>query len=158
MRAMKLLHKTVKKVGEDIVAYKFNTAISAMMILLNEGIPTDAEFAAEWSDRLAIILHPFAPHMAEELYASLQKESMSIYNASWPEYDEWMLVDDEVTIAIQINGKLRGTYTGLNGVMQDEVSVYVHATPDIAKWLDGKIITKEIFIPNKMLSIVVKDA
>jgi leucyl-tRNA synthetase len=66
-----------------------------------------------------------------------------------------MLVDDEVTIAIQVNGKLRGTYTGLNGVMQDEVSVYAHSTPEISRWLDGKILKKEIFIPNKLLSIVV---
>lgn len=60
----------------------------------------------------------------------------SIYNAEWPSYDEWMLIDDEVTIAIQINGKLRGTYTGLNGVMQDEVSAYAYETTDIAKWLE----------------------
>ena len=156
MRAMKLLHKTVKKVGEDIVAYKFNTAISALQILLNEGIPTDAEFATEWSERFAIMLHPFAPHMAEELWEKLEKKE-SLYNAEWPEYDEWMLIDDEVTIAIQINGKLRGTYTGLNGVMQDEVSAYAHETADIAKWLENKILVKEIFIPNKLLSIVVKD-
>ncbi|MBC7503872.1 class I tRNA ligase family protein, partial [Candidatus Gracilibacteria bacterium] len=190
MRAMKLLHKTVKKVGEDIVAYKFNTAISALQILLNEGIPTDDEFASEWSEKFSILLHPFAPHMAEELYnllykggagiaedlvsekseqntqsssklqgVSLQKElPKSIYNAEWPSYDEWMLIDDEVTIAIQINGKLRGTYTGLNGVMQDEVSAYAHETSEIFKWLDNKVVMKEIFIPNKMLSIVVRDA
>lgn len=135
MRAMKLLHKTVKKVGEDIVAYKFNTAISALQILLNEGIPTDAEFATEWSERFVIMLHPFAPHMSEELWEKLGKKE-SVYNAEWTEYDEWMLVDDEVTIAIQINGKLRGTYTGLNGVMQDEVSAYAHETADISKWLE----------------------
>ena len=160
MKKMKLLHKTVKKVGEDIVGYKFNTAISALMILLNEGVPTDTEFAQEWKEKFATLLHPFAPHMAEELYALIGSRHSdegriqeisdtldasqaqhdgsigSIYNAPWPSYDEWMLVDDEVTIAIQINGKLRGTYTGLNGVMQDEVSTYAHETPDIAKWLE----------------------
>jgi leucyl-tRNA synthetase len=103
--------------------------------LLNEGVPTDPEFASEWSERFAIMLHPFAPHMAEELWNHLEQKE-SIYNAEWPPYDEWMLVDDEVTIAIQINGKLRGTYTGLNGVMQDEVSAYAHETADIAKWLE----------------------
>ena len=113
MRAMKLLHKTIKKVGEDIVAYKFNTAISAMMILLNEGMPIDSEFATEWSEGFSIILHPFAPHMAEELWDTLWQKD-SIYNAVWPSYDEWMLVDDEVTIAVQISGKLRGTLTCLN--------------------------------------------
>ena len=81
----------------------------------------------------------------------------SIYSAPWPDYDEWMLVDDEVTIAIQVNGKLRGTLTCLNGVMQDEVSSFAHSDPNIAKWVEGKILVKEIFIPNKMLSIVVKD-
>ena len=68
MKKMKLLHKTIKKVGEDIVEYKFNTAISALMILLNEGIPSDEEFAEEWKEKFMILLHPFAPHMAEELY------------------------------------------------------------------------------------------
>ena len=81
MRAMKLLHKTVKKVGEDIVAYKFNTAISALQILLNEGIPVDPEFATEWSERFAIMLHPFAPHMAEELFQIIQNEKFKIQNA-----------------------------------------------------------------------------
>ncbi len=83
------------------------------MILLNEGIPSDIEFASEWKEKFAILLHPFAPHMAEELYQSLEKTT-SIYDASWPEYDEFMLVDDEVTIAVQVNGKLRGTLTCFN--------------------------------------------
>lgn len=158
MKAMKLLHKTIKKVGEDIVGYKFNTAISALMILLNEGIPSDTEFAIEWKEKFAILLHPFAPHMAEELYQlTMNNSQLSIYNAPWPEYDEFMLVDDEVTIAVQINGKLRGTLTCFNGVAQEEVSFLAHDNPDIAKWLEGKTLVKEIFIPNKMLSIVVRD-
>jgi leucyl-tRNA synthetase len=68
-----------------------------------------------------------------------------------------MLVDDEVIIAVQVNGKLRGTLTCLNWVAQEEVSSLAHETPDIAKWLEWKTLVKEIFIPNKMLSIVVKD-
>lgn len=158
MKAMKLLHKTIKKVGEDIVGYKFNTAISALQILLNEGIPEDAEFAHEWKESFAIMLHPFAPHMAEELYISLSKNTESIYMATWPEYDEFMLIDDDVTIAIQIGWKLRGTLTFLNGVAQEEVSIAAMEDPNIAKWLEWKVVVKEIFIPNKMLSIVVKDA
>ncbi len=185
MKAMKLLHKTIKKVGEDIVEYKFNTAISALMILMNEWVPTDAEFAQEWKEKFTILLHPFAPHMAEELNllckggayraedlvseqnpqssvslqtAPLQKElTESVYNEKWPEYDDFMLIDDEVTIAIQVNGKLRWTLTCLNGVAQEEVSALVQENPDIAKWLLWKTLVKEIFIPNKMLSIVVKD-
>ena len=84
--------------------------------------------------------------------------SGSIYDQKWPEYDEFMLIDDDVTIAVQVNGKLRGTLVCLNGVAQDEVSTLAHTDPDIEKWITGKILVKEIFIPNKMLSIVVKDA
>ena len=88
------------------------------------------------------MLHPFAPHMAEELWSLLPLDTggrgdfVSIYHAPWPEYDEWMLVDDEVTIAVQVNGKLRGTLTCMNGVMQEEVSTLAHENPDIAKWLE----------------------
>ena len=158
MKVMKLLHKTVKKVGEDIVEYKFNTAISSLMILLNEWLPTDAEFVLEWKEKFAVMLHPFAPHMAEELYQLIINNSeLSIYNVPWPDYDEWMLVDDEVTIAVQVNGKLRGTLMCLNGVMQEEVSSLAHEDPDIVKWIVGKTLVREIYIPNKMLSIVVRD-
>ena len=158
MKKMKLLHKTIKKVGEDIVEYKFNTAISSLMILLNEGVPVDEEFAQEWKEKFLILLHPFAPHMAEELYEKLSGGSYqvsdmnndsslptancqlpterSVYFAPWPNYDDYMLVDDEVTIAVQVNGKLRGTLTCLNGVMQEEVSSLAHEDPNIFKWVE----------------------
>ncbi|MBS9783893.1 class I tRNA ligase family protein, partial [Candidatus Gracilibacteria bacterium] len=155
MKAMKLLHKTIKKVEEDIKDYKFNTAITALIILSNEGLPQDAEFQQEWKEKFLVMLHPFAPHIAEELFSKMDNSS-SIFDQKWPEYDEFMLVDDEVTIAVQINGKMRGTFTFLNGVAQEEVSETVCADPKIQKWLEGKEIVKEIFIPNKMLSIVVK--
>lgn len=87
----------------------------------------------------------------------MNSEQWTVYEASWPEYDDFMLVDDEVTIAIQINGKLRGTLTCFNGVAQEEVSALAHENPDIAKWMEWKTLVKEIFIPNKMLSIVMKD-
>lgn len=157
MKAMKLLHKTIKKVEEDIGEYKFNTAISALMILVNEGLPTDEEFKKEWKTKFAILLHPFAPHLAEEIWEIMGNKN-SIFEAEWPEYDDFMLIDDEVIIAVQVNGKLRGTLNCFNGVAQEEVSIMANNDPNIAKWLDGKILVREIFIPNKMLSIVVKDA
>lgn len=155
MKAMKLLHKTVKKVGEDIAAFKFNTAITAMNILLNEGVPSDAEFRKEWREKFAVLLHPFAPHLAEELWQSLGNTE-SVYFAAWPEYDEFMLVDDEVTIAVQVNGKVRGTLTLLNGVSQEEASSAANENPEIRKWIEGKRLVREIFVPNKLLSIVVE--
>lgn len=156
MKAMKLLHKTVKKVGEDIGNFKFNTAVTAINILLNEGVPTDAEFRSEWKEKVAVLLHPFAPHLAEELWESLGN-STSVYLASWPEYDTFMLADDEVTIAVQVNGKLRGTLTMLNGVAQEEAASAARENPEISKWIDGKTLVREIFVPNKLLNIVVKD-
>ncbi|MFB0964497.1 MAG: leucine--tRNA ligase [Patescibacteria group bacterium] len=156
MKAMKLLHKTVKKVGEDIGNFKFNTAITAINILLNEGVPADAEFRAEWREKVAVLLHPFAPHLAEELWESLGN-STSVYLASWPEYDTFMLADDEVTIAVQVNGKLRGTLTMLNGVAQEEAASAARENPEISKWIEGKTLVREIFVPNKLLNIVVKD-
>ncbi|EKD29965.1 MAG: hypothetical protein ACD_78C00199G0007, partial [uncultured bacterium (gcode 4)] len=155
MKAMKLLHKTIKKVGEDIEAFKFNTAISALMILLNEGIPKDTENALEWKENFAIILHPFAPHLSEELWSMLGKTT-SVFEAAWPEYQEFMLVDDEVTIAIQVNGKLRGTHVFLNGVSQEEVAARVMEDREIAKWVEGLTVIREIFVPNKLYGIVAK--
>ncbi len=155
MKAMKLLHKTTKKVEEDIKEYKFNTAVTALIILSNEGMPQDAEFQKEWKDTFLLLLHPFAPHIAEELWEKTDKKG-SIFDQKWPEYDECMLVDDEVTIAVQVNGKMRGTFTFLNGVAQEEVSEVVRSDPKIQKWIDGKEVFKEIYIPNKMLSIVAK--
>lgn len=155
MKAMKLLHKTIKKVGEDIEAFKFNTAISALMILLNEGVPKDLDIQMEWKESFAILLHPFAPHLAEELWSILGKTT-SVFLATWPEYHDFMLLDDEVTIAIQINGKLRGTMTFLHGVAQEEVAARAFEDPEIYKWIEGKEMVREIFVPNKLLSIVVK--
>lgn len=156
MKAMKLLHKTVKKITEDIPLFKFNTAIAALNILLNEGAPRDTEFLKEWREKIVVLLHPFAPHLAEELWNMLG-HTESVYFAPWPTFDEFMLVDDEVTIAVQVNGKLRGTFTFLAGVAQEEVSTVVRENEDIAKWLAGKEIVREIFVPGKLLSIVVKD-
>jgi leucyl-tRNA synthetase len=156
MKAMKLLHKTIKKVGSDIEAFKFNTAISSLIILVNEGLPTDLEFQAEWKSAFVRLLHPFAPHLAEELWQKLGN-SQSVFLSSWPEFDEFMTIDDEVTIAIQVNGKLRATHEFLNGVAAEEVIAEASSMPEVKKWIDGKTVVREIFVPNKLLNIVVRD-
>jgi len=94
---MKNLHKTIKKVGEDIENYKFNTAISGMMILANYGTPKVENLKKQWLEKFVIILHPFVPHFAEELWEKLGNKE-SIFYANWPEYDESLTVDDEVVI------------------------------------------------------------
>ncbi|MBP7773629.1 leucine--tRNA ligase [Candidatus Gracilibacteria bacterium] len=155
LSAIKMMHKTIKKVGEDIENMKFNTAIAAINIMVNEGIPADPEHAHEWKSALIRLLQPFAPHMAEECWSLLGHED-SIYMAEWPEYISAMTIDDEVQIAIQIGGKLRGTYPFLRGVTAEEVRMTVENKPEIAKWLEGVTVVKEVFIPNKILNIVIK--
>ena len=153
VKRMKLLHKTIKKVGEDVENYKFNTAISALIILTNEGLPADAEMAAEWKSVFARLLHPFAPHLAEELWEKLGNKE-SVFLAPWPDYEPMMCQDDEVTFAIQISGKLRAAMTFANGVAKEEVIEAALANPDVAKWLEGKKVVREVFVPNKLLNIV----
>jgi len=155
LSSIKVMHKTIKKVGEDIENMKFNTAIAAINIMVNEWIPTHPEHAHEWKSALIRLLQPFAPHMAEECWSLLGNED-SIYSTEWPEYISTMTIDDEVQISIQINGKLRGTYPFLRGVTAEEVRMTVENKPEIAKWLEGQTIIKEVFIPNKILNIVVK--
>ncbi|MBP6921388.1 class I tRNA ligase family protein, partial [Candidatus Gracilibacteria bacterium] len=155
LSAIKMMHKTIKKVGEDIENMKFNTAISALNIMVNEGVPTDPENAHEWKSTLVRLLHPFAPHMAEECSFLLGDEE-SVYSTEWPEYISAMTIDDEVQIAVQINGKLRGTYPFMRGVTVEEVRMTVENKPEISKWLENQTVAKEIFIPNKILNIVVK--
>lgn len=101
LSAIKTMHKTIRKVGEDIENMKFNTAIAAINIMVNGGIPTDPEDAHEWKSALIRLLQPFAPHMAEECWSLLGNEN-SIYSTEWPEYISAMTIDDEVQIAIQI--------------------------------------------------------
>lgn len=96
---MKLVHKTIKKVSEDIENYKFNTAIASLMILVNNGLPTETEFQREWREVFCKLLHPFAPHLAEELWERMHKETVeSIFFAPWPEFDEAMTIDSSVVI------------------------------------------------------------
>lgn len=155
LRAVKTMHKTIKKVEEDILNMKFNTAIAAINIMVNEGVPADPEEAQEWKSVLVRIFQPFAPHMAEECWSLMGNEE-SIYTTEWPSYIPAMTIDDEVQIAIQVNGKLRGTYPFLRGVTVEEVRATVEEKPEISKWLQGTTVVKEIFIPNKILNIVVK--
>ncbi|MDD4151165.1 MAG: class I tRNA ligase family protein [Candidatus Gracilibacteria bacterium] len=154
-KVMKQLHKTIKKVGEDIENYKFNTAISSMMILLNEGMPKDEKLKREWKETFIKLVHPFAPHLAEELWERLGNKT-SVFASSWPKFDENMAKDDVVVIGVQVLGKLRGEIE-IN-IEEDEKSVLekAHSNEQVAKWLDGKTIVKEIYVKGKIVNIVVK--
>ncbi len=153
--AMKNLHKTIKKVGEDIENYKFNTAISQMMILANYGTPSNVELKKDWLEKFALILHPFVPHFAEELWEKLGNKE-SIFHANWPEYDEKLTVDSEVIIWVQVLGKLRGELSINVDEAKDEILAKARELESVAKWLEWKEIVKEIYVPWKIVNIVVK--
>lgn len=152
---MKLLHKTIKKVQNDIENYKFNTAISSLMILVNNWLPKDIELQKEFKKTFLILLNPFAPHLAEELWQqSGEKESISL--ASWPKYDETMTIDDFITIWVQVLGKLRWTIEINKDEEQSSVLEKARNNEEVSKWLAWKDIVKEIYVPWKIVNIVVK--
>jgi leucyl-tRNA synthetase len=153
--AMKNLHKTIKKVWEDIENYKFNTAIAQMMILANYWTPKDENLKKQWLQNFAIILHPFAPHFSEELWEKLWNKE-SIFNAPWPKYDEEMTKDDVIVIWIQVLWKLRWELEINVSENKDEIIAKAKEVETVKKWLEWKEIVKEIYVPWKIVNIVVK--
>jgi len=147
-------HKTIKKVSEDIEVLKFNTAIAAMMSLLN----TIYEHGSLTKDELVTyitLLCPFAPHISEELYEQLGGKGF-LSMAKWPEFDENKTVDKTVEIAVQICGKLRATTVIPAGASKEEMIEIAKKQPKIEQFLEGKTIVKEICVPDKLVNIVAK--
>jgi len=154
---MKLVHKTIKKVQNDIENYKFNTAIASLMILVNNWLPKNIELQREWRKTFLVILNPFAPHLAEELWERMNKENISSLSLeSWPKYDEDMTIDDTITIWVQVLGKLRWTIEINKDEEQNSVLEKARNNEEVAKWLEWKEIVKEIYVPGKIVNIVVK--
>ena len=149
-----LMHKTIKKVSSDIENLKFNTAIAAMMTLLNE-IYLKKSITRGEMKTLITLLNPFAPHITEELYEILNFGGMLNEN-KWPEYDEALCIDDTVEIVAQINGKVKAKAVISRTAQKDEVIAFVKKDPKILEATQGKTIVKEIYVPGKLVNIVVK--
>lgn len=153
---LKALHTVIKKVTEDINEFKFNTAISAMMVFVNEASKWEVKPLSVMKN-FAQLLNPFAPHLAEEVWALMgQKEDLSY--TTWPKYDEQYLLDDEFTYGIQVNGKLRGELkiAMADAENKDKVLSAAKALESVAKYIDGVAIVKEVFVPKRIVNIVVK--
>jgi len=149
----KLMHKTIKKVTEDIENFKFNTAVSQLMILVNE-LEKSPLILNTYYLILLKLLAPFAPHIAEELWSVLgNKESIS--QEEWPKYDPELIKDEMVSLIIQINGKVRDKVEVGAGKTEEEIKEIVLTQEKTQRWLEGKEIRKIIFIPNKLINIVV---
>ena len=149
-----LMHKTIKKVSDDIESMKFNTAIAAMMTLLNEIYNVGSITKKEFRD-LLIILNPFAPHVTEELYQMIGCEGV-LDEQEWVTYDEALCKDDTIEIVCQINGKVKSKLTIPTDAAKDDVNALAKADEAIVKATEGKNIVKEIYVPNKLVNLVVK--
>ena len=150
--AEKIVHKTIKKVSDDISTIRFNTAISSLMIAVNELEKTGLN--KEQFEILLKLLAPFAPHMTEELWMSIGNKG-SIHTTSWPEYKPELAVEKSVTIAVQVNGKVRGTFEIAADSSDEALKAGALALPEIQKWLAGKEAKKIIVIKGKLVSIVI---
>jgi leucyl-tRNA synthetase len=148
------MHKTIKKVSEDIETLKFNTAIATMMGLLNEidaaGSLTRADYRT-----LLILLNPFAPHITEELYQVMGYEGV-LNEQKWVEYDEKLCVEDSVEIVVQVNGKVKARFNAPVDCAKEELENLAFDLPEIKALTDGKTVVKKIAVPNKIVNIVVK--
>jgi leucyl-tRNA synthetase len=151
---MRTLHKAIRKVGEDIEGLRFNTAISTLMQLVNDLYPIEQppRFAIE---TLAMLLHPLAPHLGEEIWERLGNKE-SVQRAPWPMFDPSLCVDEEVEIPVQVNGKVRARVKVATGA--DEASVIEAAMADenVKKHLEGKELIKRQYVAGRILTLVVK--
>ncbi|HEY6557393.1 MAG TPA: leucine--tRNA ligase [Polyangiaceae bacterium] len=149
----KLVHRTVKKVGEDIEALRFNTAVSAMMILSNhlnslEQIPREAV------EKLLLCVSPFAPHLAEELWEKIGHQP-SIADVPWPEFDPALCIDERVEIPVQVNGKVRGRVELARDASEEIAREAALQDENVQKFVEGKSVRKFVYVPGRIVNLIV---
>ncbi len=148
---IKILHRTIKKVSEDFAGFKFNTALASLMELTNAIYQNGAD--KEVFSRLVIMLSPIAPHFSEELWQILGNKE-SIFKAGWPKYDPDLLVEESVTLVIQVNGKVRSKIQVGRDTPDDKLKELVLKDEKLLAWLEGKSPKKFIVVPQKLVNIV----
>ncbi|MFH1346689.1 MAG: class I tRNA ligase family protein [Spirochaetota bacterium] len=157
----RLISQTIKKVGEDIEKMNFNTAVASLMIFTNEA-NGEKEIPLEIWEKFLIILAPFAPHVSEELWSDLKSDSdkgrskfKSIHSEKWPEYDPKLIKEESFELIIQINGKVRDKISVSAGISKKEAENIAFASKKVKMWLKDDRVKKVIFVPNKLINIVV---
>ena len=150
---LKVLHRTIKKTQEDIESYSFNTAVSSFMICVNELTTLTCYHRAVLND-LVVIISPFAPHLAEELWHLLGHTS-SVTQASFPSYNEALLIENVYEYPISVNGKLRAKMSFALDMPKEEIEKEVMTSEQIQKWMEGKPLKRVIVVPKKIVNIVV---
>lgn len=163
----KLIHKTIKKVSEDIDTYHLNTAISSLMILAN-AMEEVKDLSKKDYSKLIIMISPIAPHIAEEIWSRLQndkkvlmnsgknlKRKKSIFFESWPKYDEKITKENIVTLIIQINGKVRDKIEMEAGISEEKAKELAKNSKIVQKWIGGKTIKKTVYVPGRLINFVI---
>ncbi len=149
----KVFHKTIKKVSEDIENFSFNTAISSMMVLVNEMEKNENINKKDFKMFLQI-LAPFAPHITEEIWQNLG-EKRSIHTSSWPKYDKKKIIDDMIKIAIQVNGKVRSEIDINKDISEEKIKKIVINDKNVVAWIENKLIKRIIYVKGRIVNIVV---
>jgi len=175
------MHKTIKKVTEELESFRFNTSIAAIMEYVNllrevgqkhteqettpnaiepEGNTNNANSKNEWTEALKVLvqlLAPFAPHMAEELWVEYLGQPFSIHASTFPSFDPQLTEDEEVTIVVQVNGKLRANLTVQKdeAIDKEKIIQMARENESIKKWVEDKEIKNEIFVPGKLVNFVI---
>jgi leucyl-tRNA synthetase len=147
------LHQTIRKVGDDIARLSYNTAIAAMMEYMNTLRAGERRPRLEEVKPLVQLVSPFAPHIAEELWESFGEEK-SVFDSGWPEYDAALIAEDSVTIAVQVQGRTRGTVTVAKAATQEAVLAAVMADVGLAKFITGPV-KRVVFVPGRLVNILV---
>ena len=148
------MHRTIKKVTADIEDLKMNTAIASLMSLLNI-IASSGKITADEFKTFIILLNPFAPHITEELWVNAEFEGM-LNETQWPQFDESKCVDSEVEIAVQVNGKIRARISVAADISNVDAIAKAKQEENVAKEIEGKTVIKELYVPKKLVNIVVK--
>jgi len=151
-----LLHKTIKKVGQDIVDFKFNTAVSALMILLNKLKEKDVNYFYSLVDmkKIIVILYPFAPHLTAEIWFWLEKKE-KLADITWPEFNEKLIEEEKINFIVQVNGKLRATLKVNSDISEKEVKGLALKDEAVLKQIENKEIKKIVFVPKRLINFVV---
>ncbi len=155
------VHRAIAKVGDDLAAFRFNTAVAELMTLQNAiskaKSPAMAAHPA-WEEArhsITLLLAPITPHLAEELWSRMGGDG-SVHLQAWPDADPSAVVSDEVVVAVQVNGKLRGDVTVPTNASKDELLLAAKAVPNVAKYLEGMQVVREIVVPGRLVNLVVK--
>ena len=152
--AVKAVNSAIKKVGDDLAELRFNTAVSELMKTLN-ALEQAPELPRQAIEKFLVILAPLAPHLTEELWQVALKNKKSIHLEKWPRYDAKLAVQETVQVPVQVNGKMRDVIEISPRAMQDEAVFAARASENVARHLADKELRKIIYIPGKMLNLVV---